>query len=703
MDKTSAYDRRLRHALRALRPRTRPVRIVSAPPERYPPRASCLVAAGLPRVLLALGPLLSLNLLLALARPAYGQPANPSACVPDIGKEVVTQADLLRHGLFRLADVLAFSARWSAASVDGYHWQTAPAGFPDGAARWSLYIDDIPASPRVLGRNRLNALPIALSDVACVEIVSGLDMGGPAFLPGGALRIYTKRPAFGLSIQAAVTAGNEINDPGPFRYTLPETVNIDRTGPIHAASLSVGKQTGAGQASGRLDEHHVMDAALRDRTRRLYDIPDTQPHIRTRALRFAGGYGRQRVLAGFAHTGDMAFFPETGLEIPVTHRMALWGAAGSLPLWRGGIVRYAVSTTRDALPLRQNREDIDLDWAQRRVEAQADLRLRRLRAGGRLQTFRAETSQRLADETLFDLRLFGGIDLGGRPQKSMRLALEWARRETQHGAVAYIRARRRAFLLAGSYGAAPPDPGSRALWRHRGYALPYGAFEGLPGGREKRLPLPRRVTLDAGWMRMQAKDLKGLSGSLLAFYRGFRNELQLEYDIARQTDQDGLDTSGFDTTARLVSGIRGHTGGVFASLAFRPLPALRQRISGAYEAVRHSRPHTLFYADNRPRLRLVSATELVVDDRFSLSALIQYASATRWPEYEDALPETWRLPARWLLNATAAKRMAADRLNVSLGLRNILNEPMRFHPAGAVFYMEFYFSVAARFTSAAGF
>ena len=702
MGKTSAYDRRLLHAAHA---KARPAGIVSAPP---PPPAPGLVAAGLPRILLALGPLLPLALLLALnlllsPPPAYGQPANPSACVPDIGKEVVTQADLLRHGFFRLADVLAFSARWSAASVDGYHWQTAPAGFPDGAARWSLYIDDVPASPRVLGRNRLNALPISLSDVACVEIVSGLDMGGPAFLPDGGIRIYMIAPPTGLSIEAGFAAGSEINDPGPFRYTLPEAVNIDRVGPRNTASLSARKSLWQGHVSARRDEQHLTDAALYDWAWRLYNIPDTKPHIRTRALRFAGGYGRQRVLAGFAHTGDMAFFPETGLEIPVTHRMALWGAAGSLPLWRGGALRYAVSTTRDALPLRQNREDIDLDWAQRRVEAQADLRLRRLRAGGRLQTFRAETSQRLGDKTLFDLRLFGGIDLGGRPQKSMRLALEWARRETQHGAVAYIRARRRAFLLAGSYGAAPPDPGSRALWRHRGYALPYGAFEGLPGGREKRLPLPRRVTLDAGWMRAQAKDLKGFSGSLLAFYRGFRNELQLEYDIARQTDQDGLDTSGFDTTARLVSGVRGHTGGVFASLAFRPLPALRQRISGAYEAVRHSRPHTLSYADNRSRLRLVSATELVVEDRFSLSALVQYASAARWPEYEDALPETWRLPARWLLNATAAKRMAADRLNVSLGLRNILNEPMRFHPAGAVFYMEFYFSVAARFTSAAGF
>ncbi len=699
MDTTSAYDR---HPLHAVRPKTRLARTLSARPERYLRRASCLVAAGALYALLALGLLLALNLLLA-PPPAYGQPANASACVPDIGKEVVTQADLLRHGFFRLADVLAFSARWSAASVDGYHWQTAPAGFPDGAARWSLYIDDVPVSPRALGRNRLNALPIALSDVACVEIVSGLDMGGPAFLPGGGIRIYTITPPTGLSIETGFAAGSEINDPGPFRYTLPEAVNIDRVGPRNTASLSASKSIWQGHLSARRDEQHLTDAALYDRAWRLYNIPDTKPHIRTRALRFAGSYGRQRVLAGFAHTGDMAFFPEMGLEIPVTHRMALWGAAGSLSLWRGGIVRYAVSTTRDALPLRQNRENIDLDWAQRRIEAQADLRLRRLRAGGRLQTFRAETSQRLRDETLFDLRLFGGIDLGGRPQKSLRLALEWARRETQQGAVAYARMRRRAFRLAGSYGAAPLGPGSRALWSHRGYALPYGAFEGLPGGTGGRLPLPRRVTLDAGWMRAQAKDLKGLSGSLLAFYRGFRNEIQLEYDIARQTDEKGLDRSGFDTTARLVTGVRGHAGGVFASLAFRPLPALRQRVSGAYEAVRHTCPSALSCADHRPRLRLVSATELVVGDRFSLSALVQYASATRWPEYADALPETWRLPARWLVNATAAKRMAADRLNVSLGLRNILNEPMRFHPAGAVFHMEFYFSVAARFTSAAGF
>lgn len=42
-------------------------------------------------------------------------------------------------------------------------------------------------------------------------------------------------------------------------------------------------------------------------------------------------------------------------------------------------------------------------------------------------------------------------------------------------------------------------------------------------------------------------------------------------------------------------------------------------------------------------------------------------------------------------------------MNISLGLRNLFNDPVRFHPAGAVFYMEFHFSVVARFTSTAGF
>ena len=633
-----------------------------------------------------------------LVHPAYAQPGeemqNPSRCVPDIGKEVVTQEDILRHGFFRLADVLAFSARWSATSLDGYHWHTAPAGFPGGAERWSLYIDDIPIAPRVLGRNRLNALPISLSDIACIEIVSGVDAQGPAWVRDGALRIYAKQPAFGLSMEAGIAVGNEINDPGPFRYTLPETVNIDRTGPIHTTRLSVGKGRGQGHATGRLDEHHVMDEALRDRTRRLYDVPNTQPHIRTRGLGFAGAFGppprKQRILTGFAHTGDIVFFPETGLEIPAVHRMALWGAAGALPLWRGAAVRYAVSSTRDALTERQNKENIDLDWAQRLLSAEADLRMHRVRLSGRAQAFRAETAetaQPLQDETLLDLQLFGGIDLARRPQKSMRLALEWTRRDRQHGAAAYASLRRRGFRLAGAYGAAPPDAGNLWFWQRQGYALPYGAFRDIP---RERPPLPRRIALDAGWARLRTggrRGPQGLSASLLVFYRGFRHEIRPEYALAPGSEQAGQ--SGFDTVTRLVEGGHGHTAGVSATITLRPLPGVRQRVSGTFEAVR--------------RLRLVSVTEWTVAERFSLSAFLQYVSAMRWPEYRDATPENWRLPPRLLANMTAAKRMAGDRLHVSLGLRNILNEPMRFHPAGAVFHMEFYFSVTARLTSTAGF
>lgn len=688
MEKTSEYGL-VRRLTRPIRPKARAARTTPRPPERHPPRPLCFFAAPL------------LGVLLALPGPAYGQPAEPSRCVPDIGKEVVTQADILRHGFYRLSDVLTFSARWSAASLDGYHWRTAPAGFSGGAERWSLYIDDVPVAPRILGRNRLNALPVSLSDVACVEIISGADMAGPALLNGGVIRIYSKEPAFGLSMSAGIAAGNEINDPGPFRYTLPETINIDRIGPTHAASMSVGKKAWRGRASERLDEQHLMDAAVSDRTRLLYDIPDTKPHIRTRALGFAGAFGRQsrnqRILAGLAHTGDMAFFPETGLEIPAAHRIALWGAAGRLALPRSVAVRYAASTSRDAFSLRPNREDIDLDWTQRLFSAEADLRAGRLRLGGRAQAVRMETAQILRDDALFDLRLFGEIDLGSRPQEHTRLALEWARREKQYGAVAYASARRRAFRFAASYGTAFPDAGALWLWQRRGYALPYGTFEDIPNARP---PLPRRAALDAGWIR---RNTDGLSAGAFVFYRGFWREIGPGYAISRNDEE-----SRFDTVTRLFEGASGHAQGVSATMAFRPLPALRQRISGTLEAVRRNDPGKrsgarAVFAESAPRLRLLFLTELAPASSFSLSTLVQYVSAMRRPEYEDAAPDAWRLPPRWLVNATAAKQMAGDRLNVSLGLRNMLNEPMRFHPAGAVFYMEFYFSVTARFASAAGF
>ena len=256
---------------------------------------------------------------------------------------------------------------------------------------------------------------------------------------------------------------------------------------------------------------------------------------------------------------------------------------------------------------------------------------------------------------------------------------------------------RQTLRFSGSYGAAPPDARNLWLWQERGYQLPYSTFKGT--GHDKK-PLPRRATVDAGWIH---RGPTGISRSVFVFYRGFWNDILPEYTIVWDSDN-----SSFDTRTRLFQGAGGHTGGISGTIAFRPLPTLHQRVSGTFEPVRRETPLWLAYGERIPRLRLAATTTFAPVDRFSLSALMQYASAASWPEYRNASIEAgeiwpWRLPARFLVDVTASKQMAGDHMNISLGLRNLFNDPVRFHPAGAVFYMEFHFSVVARFTSTAGF
>ena len=63
---------------------------------------------------------------IVLTPPAYGQHNEQTACVPDIGKEVITHADIVRYGFFRLSDVLALSTPWHTAGLEGFHWQNRP-------------------------------------------------------------------------------------------------------------------------------------------------------------------------------------------------------------------------------------------------------------------------------------------------------------------------------------------------------------------------------------------------------------------------------------------------------------------------------------------------------------------------------------------------------------------------------------------------
>lgn len=96
-----------------------------------------------------------------------------------------------------------------------------------------------------------------------------------------------------------------------------------------------------------------------------------------------------------------------------------------------------------------------------------------------------------------------------------------------------------------------------------------------------------------------------------------------------------------------------------------------------------------------PRHRAGAAATIAPVPGFSVTGSLAYRSAARWPSYEalsggnggryDAA-----IPAVWLLDASAQKRLWEERLRLSLLFRNLLGQEERRHPVGAALDLRFY-------------
>ena len=648
------------------------------------------------------------NLLLAAASSTSTSAQDqPAPCTPGPWTEVVMGRDLMNRATLHLGDVFAFSTAWHATSTDGYHWQATPAGLSPSQERWTIHLDDIPVGPRILGRSQLQTLPISASDVACIELVEGLGAEQVGVTRSGSIRIYTKAylesSGTGLSVDGGVTLGNEINDPGPFRYTDLGGTNVDRIGPVGSTGVTVRGQNWVGRASARLEEHHVTDEALTRRAQYLYihDNLDTNPRIQAGAVGFTSSLGpshrRQHVIGGITHTADLDLFPSIGHEIPLIHRGRTIGWAGHLHAV-GSSLRYAVSRSVDALEERPNRIDIEPDWRQDRLVAHVEIRGPSVRVGGALHDIRVHTTQRLSDSRLSNLLLFAGLGSSTHPRWRRDLMIAWNRRGPARGgmlqASTSLRLGQRQWLtFSGSYGHAPTDAQGLWTWNSRGYTIPpYEAPTDEGGGAEAT---PRLLTTDAAWSR---HGMGHSSAHLRLFYRKVIGEPLPFHEIAYDPE-----TGGFDVETRLTPHAGGTTG-ASAQLDLRGSSKWRHRLAFTHEFETGSDSTWHELRTRVPATRIAWIATLIPSPRLTLTMQAKYTSATRWPLFERASSQAegafpWKLPARVLVNVSATKRLWCDHLVFTLGLRNVLNEPARFHPAGGVFHMALHVATRIRFGS----
>ena len=626
---------------------------------------------------------------------------------------VITRAEIEQSGATRLGDLFAMIDTWSAVSVDGYSSRASAFGLaPYSSPAWTLFVDGMPVDLTSLAAKNLNTLPLHVLQIDSVSVMNRpVEIAG-VFAPGGALVLHTRRPERGWTARGHVSAGNEVGDPGPFRYTDFASPNIDRIGPTYLAEVSYAKESWFVRAGLKADEHHATDEALDERVRSVYvGIKKARLFVFAPSITAGvnGRHGRHRLFAGTTRFQDLRFFEPVGIEVPTDEHFRFAGLEGDFAPGRTSGVRYRLSFTSDDHDPRPNQRGFVVDWRQDRVHGDVEMRFApggvRAALGASLEAARVVTTDRLTRRTVALPGIFARLAVQPAPAWTQRFALHLTRAprdavasgrlgfeslaesvvrpapgHTVTGTLAYVVR-------------TPDEENSPWLWTLRGYRF----FE--RSGADLSLPpflLPSRsLSGDVAWgWRLSSALTVDLSGA----FRLFRGLTLASTDFRR--DPSG---PGFAPRTAVHIGVEGEVFGAAARVRWRPTANLDQRFSYAFLRPVAGANVAFWQAwASVPRHRASYTIRYAPVPRMSLFARVRFESKTLWPGFRPAEAETGgritsERPAYVMIDLTVQKRFWRDHLRAAFSFRNLTNGAYRPHPAGAVTNLTVYFHLEARF------
>jgi hypothetical protein len=634
------------------------------------------------------------------------------------GTELISRDDISNAGVVRLGDIFRLSHRWYAHTIDGYTWSAQVSGLSAASnPRWTVLIDGNPVELGLFGIQNLDVIPIHVDEIECIEMTARPTVAAGALRQFGTIHIRSRTAAQGMTLGASVAAGNEVNDPGPFLYTPLRSPNIDRIGPIGAAEIDVAVAGLSARLSGKLDEFHVTDMQVDERAKQLFDI-DTKPRITLQAASltaaFDSRWGRQNVLAGRSETGDLIFFDTFGLEIPATRHFEYLGGAGRIMLGTAEL-RYRGSYLSHDLVHRQNVENLTLDFRKQVISAGLETRIHsgpvRLAGGGSFDLMDALSTRSIMDTRTIQTKVFGEISGSYRERVHGMIHASWIQvEETPTFAFyqsVYVSPWEGHWMGLTSSLARRTLAMDESLWRwtRLGYTLPQRpAIDDEPPAADIRNitfePEPRLGTVDLEFGGLIATKFSYL---VTGYYRRATSEYLPLHEIGYSAESTGLLTNT-SVQGYLSSGFLG----LSFSLGHRLIRTLSQRFTYVAEGITSGDKALEDIHAHIPAQRLSYSLTFSPVDRFSLFARARYHVGTVWQEYHAVAAASGgfypaELSDAFIIDIAATKRLWKDHLLANVSIRNVLNEPYRTHPGGAIIDMAFHFSVRASFNSATGF
>ncbi|MCP4580760.1 MAG: hypothetical protein GY839_04035 [candidate division Zixibacteria bacterium] len=606
------------------------------------------------------------------------------------GKQVITSEMINQAGITRLSDIFFLIDDWDGFTIDSFNWRAVANGLnPIQNQNWLIMLDEQEIDIDLFGIKNINMLPVTLSRIDYIEIISRPQIHHGEFVDCGLIHIHTFTPESKLSFKAGTSTGSETGDPGPYRYTEFRTDNVDRQG--HRFYLDISRNNNdryiqIGLFSGW---RYLTDSDIRDRYLSISNYQMDELEFFSPSLKIGGDLlgGRHDLFAGYMSYDDFYFLKPYGREIPVEHFFSLAKFQSAIALNSRSNVYYRFGFIDNDLNHPENSAIPDPDWRHRHIKTSIQIDRATESYQGKLgigiKYVFPKTMYDLQDEKQLILNLYSELKYKLKDRLNQQLGIGIFRVDDNLGAklslINHMKINEDQDIdLALAYSERLiGETDNIWYWSERGYD--FLNDNGVTYDKDGNIDKSRKFTADLTW---RSRPNESVSMKFDLYHRYFF-DLYLE----QQTYQFDSLTHAISAPIEILSNQTGHVAGIRASLEARLLPYLSNKSSCRFQEAFAGDPAFAEAWETVPSLIIHNTLSYRPVSNFSIQAVLRYRNATRWADYRDVEIQSdglyrFKVPGSLSLDLEFMKLFRDQKIRGSLAIRNILNDELRYHPMG---------------------
>jgi hypothetical protein len=198
-------------------------------------------------------------------------------------KQIITAEQIRVSGYGRLSDILQLSDAFTFATVNGDRWSMQLNGTYQNQ-NWILMLDGQRIQLLNFDAVNINTIGVPVNEIERIEIIHTVGNYLGEFTDKGLIHIVTKTKSKGITYSFLATNGNEIGDPGPFRFTPQAASNVDKIGLNYAHTLHANYGKWQAKAIYQYQDYFFRDEQILQRAISFSNNKETHQNTQTGRL-----------------------------------------------------------------------------------------------------------------------------------------------------------------------------------------------------------------------------------------------------------------------------------------------------------------------------------------------------------------------------------------------------------------------------------